>query len=138
MSLQKFKLEIITPEKEYFCDFVEQIICPTQNGELGILKGHRTMFAALCEGILKIQNQNGWEQFYISDGFIEVRPDESVVFVKYCDISQDIKSAIEKRRETVLEEKKRYEQSVLLHRHSKISLTRHIEAIKSKGKSKNM
>ena len=41
--MSEFLLEIIAPEKHFFKGMVEQIICQTEEGELGILKDHQTM-----------------------------------------------------------------------------------------------
>lgn len=75
-----FLLEIITPEKQFFKGEAEQIICETESGKLGILKGHQTMVSALEIGEIQIKTNGEWKSAFISEGFMEVRRDEVVIF----------------------------------------------------------
>ena len=56
-----FLLEIITPEKQFFKGEAEQIICETESGKLGILKGHQTMVSALEIGEIQIKVNGEWK-----------------------------------------------------------------------------
>ena len=83
--MSEFLLEIIAPEKHFFKGMVEQIICQTEEGELGILKGHQTMVAALEIGEIKIKTDGEWKSAFISEGFMEVRNDEVIIFSQCCE-----------------------------------------------------
>ena len=68
-----FKLEIVSPEKLFFSeDNIEEVVIPTYEGEMGILKDHIPIISFLKPGILKLYNsQNKEEKFYIEDGVVE-------------------------------------------------------------------
>ena len=88
-----FLLEIITPEKQFFKGEAEQIICETESGKLGILKGHQTMVSALEIGEIQIKVNGEWKSAFISEGFMEVRRDEVVIFSQCCQWPDEIDSA---------------------------------------------
>ena len=88
-----FLLEIITPEKQFFKGEAEQIICETESGKLGILKGHQTMVSALEIGEIQIKTNGEWKSAFISEGFMEVRRDEVVIFSQCCQWPDEIDGA---------------------------------------------
>ena len=96
--MNTYKLEIITPEKQFFCGEVEATICPLEDGDLEVLKGHEAMVAALKEDEIRLKINGEWKTAVISDGFFEVRPDEVVIFAIFCEWQEDYKTAAEKRR----------------------------------------
>ncbi len=96
--MNTYKLEIITPEKQFFCGEVEATVCPLEDGALEVLKGHEAMVAALKEDEIKLKINGEWKTAVISDGFFEVRPDEVIIFAFFCDWQEDYAAAAEKRR----------------------------------------
>ena len=68
-----YKIEIISPEKVIFSDeSVQEVVLPSYEGEMGILKDHIPIIAFLRPGIVKIlklsENVNS---FFVQDGIIE-------------------------------------------------------------------
>mgnify|MGYP006168378043 CR=1 FL=1 len=51
MSLQ---ISILTPEKPFWNGQAEEIILPTETGEMGVLKNHAPIVSALGKGNVKI------------------------------------------------------------------------------------
>lgn len=76
----KYTLEIITPERIFFHGEVESVIIPTPDGFMSIQKMHEPMVAAITVGTLKMQLNGKWKECTTSDGFVEVRPDETIIF----------------------------------------------------------
>ena len=68
-----FKIEIISPEKAIFLDEnVREIILPSYEGEMGILKDHISIISFLKPGIIKIlKTSENVNSFFVEDGIIE-------------------------------------------------------------------
>lgn len=130
--MSEFLLEIITPSKQFFKGMAEQVICQTEDGEIGVLKGHSTMVASLIIGEIKLKVGGKWKNAYISGGFMEVRNDEVLVFSNCCEWPDEIDAA--KAEETRQKTLKliTHEQSVKEHRHNEIVLARALARLKVK------
>lgn len=70
--MNRFQLEIITPERLAYKDEVEMVTAPTARGTVGILAHHVPLFSRLTEGEVKVTK--GTEEYYlaIGGGFMEV------------------------------------------------------------------
>ena len=134
--MSEFLLEIITPEKHFFKGTVEQITCQTEEGELGILKGHQTMVASLEIGEIKIKAEGEWKSAFISEGFMEVRNDEVIIFSQCCEWPEEIDGirAEESLRRAL--DKIEHAQNIKEHRHNEISLARAMARLKIKKQSR--
>ena len=117
-----FLLEIITPEKQFFKGEAEQIICETESGKLGILKGHQTMVSALEIGEIQIKVNGEWKSAFISEGFMEVRRDDEI----------DGARAEESRIRAL--DRLHLAENIKEHRHNEISLARAMARLKVKNK----
>ena len=74
-----FKLEIIRPEKIIFSDNVKMITLPSYEGDLSILKNHISIITLLRPGIIKVQNDGNFKEFFVQDGAVEFFNDSLVV-----------------------------------------------------------
>ena len=66
----KFKVEIISPEKTIISSDAKQVIIPSYEGEMGILKDHIPLITFLRPGVIKILN-NTDKKFFVEDGTVE-------------------------------------------------------------------
>lgn len=80
-----FYLEIITPERKFFTGDVETIILKTPEGEIGILKDHMPMIAAVAIGPLRMLKDGEWLEAVLSQGFMEIMRDKTVIL---CDTAE--------------------------------------------------
>ena len=78
--MSKFLLEIITPEKQFFKGEVESINIPSLGGACTIMAGHQPMVFATEPGMITIVEEGRTREAFMSEGFIEVRPDETIAF----------------------------------------------------------
>ena len=77
---EKFKLEIISPEKIIFSDNIITITLPSYEGDMDILKGHISIITFLRPGIIKLEKEDKkFEHFFVQDGTIEYFKDTLVV-----------------------------------------------------------
>lgn len=128
--MKEFKLEIITPTREFLETEAVALTFNSTDGEITILKGHMPMVASLGIGELKIRDENGVRVAFHSEGFVEVRPDEVLVFSQACEWPDEIDvSRAESARERATE-RLRQKQSILENRQTAISLTRAMVRLK--------
>ena len=68
-----YKIEIVSPEKVIFADEnVLEVVLPSYEGEMGILKDHIPIISFLRPGIVKILKlSKNVNSFFVQDGIIE-------------------------------------------------------------------
>ena len=68
-----YKMEIVSPEKVIFSDEnVQEVVLPSYEGEMGILKDHIPIISFLRPGIVKILKlSKNVNSFFVQDGIIE-------------------------------------------------------------------
>ena len=68
-----YKIEIISPEKVIFSDEnVQEVVLPSYEGEMGILKDHIPIISFLRPGIVKLlKSSENVNSFFVQDGIIE-------------------------------------------------------------------
>jgi F-type H+-transporting ATPase subunit epsilon len=103
-------LEIITPEKTVVRQEVDEVLAPTDKGQIGILPHHINLVTKLTPGEL-IMIKNGKENIYaVTGGFLQVNNGVVSVLADYAAHTEDIdiEKAIEaqKRAEDVLKKNK--------------------------------
>jgi len=78
-----FMLEIVTPEELLFKDEIQFVVVPEVNGELGVLRNHAPLIAALNIGIMRYTDNNGAiKKVAISGGFMEVMSNEARILAE--------------------------------------------------------
>jgi ATP synthase F1 epsilon subunit len=70
---ETYKIEIISPEKMIFSDEnIQEVILPSYEGEMGVLKDHIPIISFLRPGIVKIlKSSKNVNSFFAQDGIIE-------------------------------------------------------------------
>ena len=67
---EKFNLEIVTPDKLFLKSEVTEVVIPSFEGELGILKDHIPLITFLRPGVISVKN-NEKEKYFIEEGTVE-------------------------------------------------------------------
>ena len=67
---EKFSLEIISPEKSILKTESSEVVIPSYEGEIGILKDHISLITFLRPGIIKILG-NVEKKYFVEDGTVE-------------------------------------------------------------------
>lgn len=122
--MAEFVLEMFTPQKQFFVGEASSFVCSSAEGELCVLAGHQPMLVALAPGEVRIKTAQGLKSAYVSDGFMEVRPDHVMVFSHLCEWPEDIdevKAKLEIERD---KERLRNTESLSEHRRTEIELQR--------------
>lgn len=69
------RIEIVSAEQEIWSGEGTMVFAPGEMGELGIAPRHAPLLTRLKPGDLRVQQENGEEQFFfISGGMLEVQP----------------------------------------------------------------
>lgn len=76
-----FLLEIVAPDRKFFTGDVQMLIIKTPEGEMGILKDHMPMVVAVAIGPIRIQKDGEWLEAVVSEGFMEIKQDKTVILV---------------------------------------------------------
>ena len=99
-----FSLEIVIPDKKFFADDVEMLVLKTPEGEMGVLSGHMPMVVAVSIGPIRIKKDGKWLEAFISEGFMEVMQDKTIILADTAEWPDEIdanraKAAEERARE---------------------------------------
>lgn len=122
--MSKFDLEILTPEKRFFLGKADCLIVETSEGQLGILAHHEPVVIGMQPGNMRIKIDEVWKEAANGFGFVEVRPDKTVVLCETMEWPEDI---ILNRVQKIIEETRRKlssEHSRIEYKISKAALAR--------------
>ena len=89
----KLHVDIVTVEGRRYEGDAEFVVAPGIAGELGILPRHIPLLTELKPGRVKVRNENEEHLFFVSGGFLEVRPDEVTVLADAAERADDIDEA---------------------------------------------
>jgi F-type H+-transporting ATPase subunit epsilon len=74
-------LLVMAPGKEILNKEVDEIILPSQTGQLGVLKGHTPLITVLAIGVLKIKVEEKWIPIVLLGGFATITNNSVIVLV---------------------------------------------------------
>lgn len=122
--MNKFYLEIITPEKVFFRGDVESVNIPSIGGACTVMAGHQPMVFATQPGTIRITADGETREAFMSEGFIEVRPDETIAFSEAVEWPEDIDERRAQEAKERAEEMVRRNRSAAEYRLNRIALQR--------------
>lgn len=96
MNLQ---LEIITPLKSILKEEVDEIILPTETGEITILPNHVPLVTKIKPGEMIIKKGQKASFFAITGGFLEIIDNKVTILADYAVRAEDIEVAKAKEAE---------------------------------------
>lgn len=135
---EKYTLEIITPERIFFRGEVESVVIPTSDGYMSIQKMHEPMVASIVVGDMKLQIDGEWKECTTTDGFVEVRPDETIIFSQAVEWPEeiDLRRAQEARERA--EEQLRQKKSHQEYMQNQIALARAMVRLRVGRRNRNL
>ena len=77
----QLQLRVVSQEKELLSGKVDSITLPTASGEITILPGHVTLFGQVKLGMMTIRRANDEQLMVVSDGFLNIAPNNEVVIM---------------------------------------------------------
>jgi ATP synthase F1 epsilon subunit len=101
---------IMTPDRIFWNEQAEEIILPTNTGQMGVLTNHAPLITALDVGVTLIRSKNEWIPVALMGGFALVKQNQVTILVNEAESADTIKP---EQAETAFEEAKaRLEQAV--------------------------
>lgn len=134
----KYMLEIITPERIFFHGEVESVIIPAPDGFMSIQKMHEPMVAAINIGTMRILADGEWMECTTSEGFVEVRPDETIIFSQTAEWPNEIDLRRAQEAKERAEEKLRQQLSHQEYMQNQIALARAMVRLRAGRRSRNI
>ena len=103
MSLQ---VSILTPERPFWNGQAEEIILPTETGEMGVLKNHAPIITGLDVGAMLIRTKQEWNSYAIMGGFALVKQNQVTILANEAQYSinidpEEAKSTFETAKENL-------------------------------------
>ena len=87
MSLQ---VCIMTPDRIFWDDQAEEIILPTNTGQMGVLENHAPLITALDIGVMLIRTKKDWISLALMGGFALVKQNQITVLVNEAESAETI------------------------------------------------
>lgn len=89
MSLQ---VCIMTPDRIFWDDQAEEIILPTNTGQMGVLDNHAPLITALDIGVMLIRTKKDWISLALMGGFALVKQNQITVLVNEAESNETIET----------------------------------------------
>ena len=116
----KINLVVVTPYKTFYEGKVDIITIPALDGELGIMRGHSPLVAALAPGVCRILNDGETRMFSCSEGYAEIGHHLALVVCNSAEwpeeisVSRAVKSFRDATQKIADEKKQQREEGVAL------------------------
>ncbi|MCL1834728.1 MAG: F0F1 ATP synthase subunit epsilon [Oscillospiraceae bacterium] len=82
--MKMLRLQILTPEREFFHGDVEAVTVASSDGFVTVLAGHTPLITPVSVGTIRIKNDGVWKDAINSEGFMEVNHHGATIFVQTC------------------------------------------------------
>lgn len=128
----QFKLDIITPERQFFSGEIESVVLDTPDGKRGILAGHTPMIIAISIGQLDLKVDGKWKTAFSSEGFIEISPGGMTIMAQTVEWPDEIDARRALEAEKRAKERLRQKQSLNEYHTTMSSLARAMARLRIK------
>ncbi|MBQ8297152.1 MAG: ATP synthase F1 subunit epsilon [Ruminococcus sp.] len=127
---KSFHLEIIASDRLFYKGECEHLVITALDGMLGILPGHEALVTALPTGELKYMVDGKWKYAAISEGFMEVMPEYTIILTDTCELPEEIDIVRAEEAKQRAEEKMRSKQSIMEYYHTQAALNKAMNRLK--------
>ena len=90
---EEMKLQVITPDKEFFSGDVTMVELNTADGQMGIYPHHIPVTVVVAPGVLKIHMGSELKTAALLSGFMQILPDKVTILAESCEWPEDIDGA---------------------------------------------
>jgi F-type H+-transporting ATPase subunit epsilon len=87
MTLQ---VRIMTPDRIFLNQEAEELILPTNTGQMGVLQNHAPLITALDIGVMLFRSKNIWNSIAVMGGFALVKQNQVTVLVNQAESAETI------------------------------------------------
>ena len=131
--MSKFFVEIITPERVFYRGEVDLLSLPTIDDRASVMATHEPFVFALQPGTLVLREGENVREAFISDGFAEVRSDETIVLSQAAEWPEEIDENKAREAKERAEEMLRHSNSLKEYKLSKAALSRAFARLRIKS-----
>jgi F-type H+-transporting ATPase subunit epsilon len=78
----KFKLTIVTPDRQFFDEEADMVEFNTTEGEIGIYAGHAPLTVIVKPGVLRITQGDNVRNAALHAGFVQILPEEVTILAE--------------------------------------------------------
>ncbi len=88
------KVDVVSAEGEIFSGQARFVALPGEAGELGILPGHTPLITRIRPGAVRIETENGEEEFvFVAGGILDIQPNGVTVLADTAIRGKDLDEA---------------------------------------------
>ncbi len=87
---EKFKLTIVTPDREFFNEEADMVEFNTTEGEIGVYAGHAPLTVIVKPGILTITQGERVRNAALHAGFVQILPEEITILAEIIEWPEEI------------------------------------------------
>nr|NP_050812.1 ATP synthase CF1 epsilon subunit [Nephroselmis olivacea]Q9TL33.1 RecName: Full=ATP synthase epsilon chain, chloroplastic; AltName: Full=ATP synthase F1 sector epsilon subunit; AltName: Full=F-ATPase epsilon subunit [Nephroselmis olivacea]AAD54783.1 CF1 epsilon subunit of ATP synthase [Nephroselmis olivacea] len=87
MSLQ---VRILTPEQVFLNVSADEIILPTNTGQMGVLTNHTPLITAIDIGPMLVRSESTWQSMALLGGLALVKDNQVIILVNEAELGSDI------------------------------------------------
>ena len=88
--MSTIKLDVVAPEQVVLSRDVSFVVIPTGAGEIGVLPRHTELASTVKAGVVKVRVPEGEGYLFVSDGFVQVKPDLITLLVDSAELPEMI------------------------------------------------
>lgn len=81
---------IMTPDRVFWNEKAEEIVLPTNTGQMGVLKNHAPLVTALEVGVMLVRTKNEWTSLALMGGFAIVKQNKVTVLVNEAESAETV------------------------------------------------
>lgn len=127
---KNFHLEIIATDRVFYKGDCEHLVITAIDGLLGILYGHEPLVTSLPTGELKYMVDGKWYYAAITEGFIQVMPESSIILAESCELPEEIDIKLAEEEKARAEEMLKQKQSIQEYYQTQAALNRAMNRLK--------
>jgi F-type H+-transporting ATPase subunit epsilon len=129
-----FRLQVFTPERQFYDDDVEALTVTTIDGQITFLADHEPIVLPVAVGTLIIKTPDETREVFSSEGFLEVDYEGAKVYIQACENPEEIDKIRAEEALGRAEERLRQQQSMQEYRQSKMAMARAMERLRIKNR----
>lgn len=99
---------IMTPDRVFWNEKAEEIVLPTNTGQMGVLQNHAPLVTALEVGVMLVRSKNEWTSLALMGGFAIVKQNKVTVLVNEAEAAETVD--VQQAEKTFLDAQKRLSQ----------------------------
>lgn len=88
--MNQYKLQIMTPEREFFDDEVESVIMTTLSGKIQILANHIPYVNGIMPSVIKFKHKGETKYASVSGGFVQFSKNKAIILVDSAEWPEEV------------------------------------------------